>query len=146
MADPLSIGASILAFIGLADRIIRLSQCCIEIIQDAPNDIQMILGEATSLKAIIENFGESEWYTNSTTNLVPSLFGKTGPLDACRRCLSGLEGLLPAVVHGPPTAKRRKISIAELAWPLKQTKARKLLAEISHHKATLLLAISGDMR
>ncbi|KAI1346279.1 hypothetical protein F5Y01DRAFT_298090 [Xylaria sp. FL0043] len=117
MADPLSIGASILTFIGLADRIIRVSRYCIEIIQDAPNDIQMILGEATSLKAIIENFGKLEWHTNSTTNLVPSLFGKTGPLDACRRCLSGLEGLLPPVVHGSPLAKQRKITIAKLAWP-----------------------------
>src|SRR3569833_490906 len=106
----------------------------------------MILGEVSSLKAIIDSFRESEWYNNGTTNLVPSLFVKTGPGDAWRRCLSGLEALLPAEVNGPPTAKRSRITIAELAWPLKQTKARKLLAEISHHKSTLLLAISGDMR
>ncbi|KAK4207821.1 hypothetical protein QBC37DRAFT_454389, partial [Rhypophila decipiens] len=39
----------------------------------------------------------------------------------------------------------RRISAAQLAWPFKQSRARKLLAELSHHKATLLLAISGDI-
>ncbi|KAF5709363.1 ankyrin repeat [Fusarium mundagurra] len=140
MADPLSIGASVLAFIGLADRIIRTCKNYIEAIEDAPKDIQMILGEATSLRAIIDSIGES-----SATSLVPNLHEQNGPIKSCHSCLASLEALLPPTTGQSETGKRHKITLADLSWPLKQSKVRKLLAEISHHKATLLLAMSGDM-
>ncbi|KAF5586691.1 ankyrin repeat [Fusarium pseudocircinatum] len=140
MADPLSIGASVLAFIGLADRIIRTCKHYIETIEDAPKDIQMILGEVTSLRAIIDSIGES-----SATSLVPNLHEPNGPIKSCHSCLASLEALLPLTMGQSKTGKRRKLTLVDLAWPLKQSKVRKLLAEISHHKATLLLAMSGDM-
>ncbi|ENH70495.1 Vegetative incompatibility protein HET-E-1 [Fusarium oxysporum f. sp. cubense race 1] len=140
MADPLSIGASVLAFIGLADRIIRTCKHYIEAVEDAPRDIQMILGEATSLRAIIDSIGES-----SVMSLVPNLHEQNGPIKFCHSCLSSIEALLPPTMGQSRIGKRRKITLADLAWPLKQSKVRKLLAEISHHKATLLLAMSGDM-
>jgi len=133
--DPVSIGASVLAFIGLADRIIQISKYCIDGVQDAPSDIRMIHGEASSLRAIVDVLTETE---------APSLFEKDGPFEACRRCLSDLEGLLPADANSGH-ARRLRLTLAELAWPLKQSKARKLLAELSHHKSTLLLIISGDI-
>jgi hypothetical protein len=135
MAEPLSIGASVLAFIGLADRIIRLSKYCIDGLQDAPSEIRMIHGEVSSLRAIVDVLADTE---------APSLFDKDGPLESCRRCLSDLERLLPAVDTSFRRAGRR-LTVAELAWPLKQSKARKLLAELSQHKASLLLMISGDV-
>lgn len=133
--DPLSVGASVLAFIGLADRIIRLSKYCIDGLQDAPSDIRMIYGEVSSLRAIVDVLTESE---------APSLFDKDGSFEGCRRCLTNLEGLLPADTTSDK-AGRRRLTIAELAWPLKQSRARKLLVELSQHKATLLLIISGDI-
>lgn len=133
--DPLSVGASVLAFIGLADRIISLCKYCIDGVQDAPSDIRMIHGEASSLRAIVDVLTETE---------APSLFEKDGPFEACRHCLSELEGLLPAGTNSGH-ARRLRPTLAELAWPLKQSKARKLLAELSHHKSTLLLIISGDI-
>lgn len=133
MADPLSVGASLLAFIGLADRIIRLSIHCIDGVQDAPSDFRMIHGEVSSLRAIADDL-------TATDQL--SLFAKGGTLEACHRCLSELETLLPADTN---QGRRRMLTIAELAWPLKQSRARKLLAELSQHKATLLLMISGDI-
>ncbi|KAF4339648.1 ankyrin repeat [Fusarium beomiforme] len=140
MADPLSIGASVLAFIGLADRIIRACKYCIEAVEDAPKDIQMILGEVTSLRAVMDGIGDS-----SASSLVPNLYGENGPIRSCKGCLSSLESLLPTNIGQPTAGKRRKVILVELSWPLKQSKVRKLLAEISHHKATLLLAMSGDM-
>jgi hypothetical protein len=144
MADLLSIGASVIAFIQLADSVIRLCKDCIEAIKDGPKDMQMIIGEVTSLRAIIESFSAVDLHAN-TIKLVPSLFEVTGPIEACRRCLSTLQGLLPADIPEVSRGKLRKITFAELAWPAKQSKARKLLAEISGHKSTLLLAITGDM-
>ncbi|KAK8077233.1 hypothetical protein PG996_003403 [Apiospora saccharicola] len=136
MADPLSMGASIIAFIEITNRIVSTCKYCIETVKDAPRDFQMILGETTSLEAIIE--------TLKASGAEP--LGLAVTLEACHRCLSALEGLLPKPQRNDTSgSKRRNITFAELAWPLKESKARKLLAEVSQHKATLLLAISGDM-
>jgi hypothetical protein len=72
MADPLSIGAGIIAFIQLADSVIRACKECIEAIKDAPKDMQMIIGEVTSLKAILESFSAVDLHVN-TIKLVPGL-------------------------------------------------------------------------
>lgn len=142
MADPLSIAASALAFVGLAEQVIRISKQCIDAIKDAPSDMQMILGEVSSVKAVVEGCKDA----GDLDGLVARLFAPTGPVEACMRCLAELQALLPPD-QGPSTMwKKRRITLLELAWPLKQSKARKLLAEISHYKASLLLAISGDMR
>ncbi|KAI3332233.1 hypothetical protein HD806DRAFT_186541 [Xylariaceae sp. AK1471] len=143
MADPLSVGASIVAFIELAERLIRTCKYCIETIQNAPQDMQMILGEVTSLRAIFASLGATNLHPN-TARLIPTLSGTGGPIESCRLCLSALEDLLPRAAYDLTTSKTRRILI-DLAWPLKESKARKLLAEISHHKSTLLLAITGDV-
>ncbi|KAM7206371.1 hypothetical protein V8F20_002720 [Naviculisporaceae sp. PSN 640] len=157
MAEPLSIGASIVAFIQVAEGVIRASSFCIDAIQDAPTDLQMILCEVTSVKFIVAGFNRPEWHESPhSTGFLSKLFARSGPVDACKRCLSALEDLLPSeakqgsspmslIRNGPGGKGHRRISLAQLAWPFKQSKARKLLAELSHHKATLLLAISGDI-
>jgi hypothetical protein len=141
MADPLSIGASVVAFIQLADSVIRLCNDYVQAIKDAPKDMQIIIGEVTSLKAILESFGAVDLHVNTIT-LIPCLFETMGPVEACRRCLLTLQSLLPRENPEDSKGKQRKIDIS---WPFKQSKARKLLAEISGHKSTLLLAITGDM-
>nr|RBQ97257.1 hypothetical protein FVER53263_06745 [Fusarium verticillioides] len=111
MADPLSIGASVLAFIGLADRIIRTCKHYIEAIEDAPKDIQMILGEATSLRAIIDSIGES-----SATSLVPNLHEQNGPIKSCHSCLASLEALLPPTMGQIQTGKRQSETREIIRW------------------------------
>ncbi|KAG5803183.1 hypothetical protein H9Q74_012269 [Fusarium xylarioides] len=111
MADPLSIGASVLAFIGLADRIIRTCKYCIEAIEDAPKDIQMVLGEATSLRAIIDSIGES-----SATSLVPNLHKQNGPIESCHSCLASLEALLPPTAGQSQTGKRLSETREIIRW------------------------------
>jgi hypothetical protein len=144
MADPISIGASLLAFIGLADRIIRASVYCIDTLQDAPGDIRMIHNEVLSLRAIVDTFADPG--QSSSDGAISILFDKGGPIEACRRSLSGLEALLPVGADDASTSSlRRRMTLTELSWPLKQSKARKLLAEISQHKSTMLLAMSGDI-
>jgi hypothetical protein len=145
MADPLSIGASVLAFVGLAERVIRAVHVCVEAVKDCPHDLQMMLCELSSMKAVFQSLTAADDPDFASTSLVRALFDKTGPVAACQRCLLGLEALLPKVEQDRPVVQRHRITLAELAWPLKQSKARKLLAEISHHKATLLLAVSGDV-
>ncbi|RYO81887.1 hypothetical protein DL766_002101 [Monosporascus sp. MC13-8B] len=144
MADPVSLGASIVAFIEITDRIIRACKYCVETIKDAPKDMQMIMGEAISLRAILDSLGAAELHPKSM-QLVPGLFGRGGPVEAIRNALSELENLLPKEIRGLSTNNSHRKFLTELAWPLKESKARKLLAEISHHKSTLLLAATGDI-
>lgn len=136
MADPLSIAASIVGLIGLADKVIRASQHCIDTVRDAPNDMKIIAGEASSLRVIFESLADAG------SGPATKLLGANGPIEACHRCLAALEALLPAEQR---RAGQRRLTLADLAWPFKQSKARKILAEISQHKATLLLAMSGDV-
>ncbi|RYP60200.1 hypothetical protein DL769_008224 [Monosporascus sp. CRB-8-3] len=144
MADPVSLGASIVTFIEVTDRIIRACKSCVETIKDAPKDMQMIMGEAISLRAILDSLGAADLHPKSM-QLIPDLFGKGGPVEAIRNALSELENLLPKEIRGLPTSNSHRRALTQLAWPLKESKARKLLAEISHHKSTLLLATTGDI-
>jgi hypothetical protein len=52
-------------FIQLADSVIRLCKDCIKAIKDAPKDMQMIIGEVTSLKAIIESVSTVDLHVNA---------------------------------------------------------------------------------
>lgn len=140
----MSLAASIVAFIEIADRIIRTCKYYIETIQDAPKDMQMIMGEVISLRAILDSLNVVDLHPTSM-KLMPDLFAKAGPVETIRNCLSALEGLLPRPVFEASASTSYRKILAELAWPLKESKARKLLAEISHQKSTLLLAITGDI-
>ncbi|KAF4439310.1 ankyrin repeat [Fusarium acutatum] len=127
MADPLSIGASVLAFIGLADRIICTCKYYIEAFEDAPKDIQMILGEATSLRAIIDSIGES-----SATSLVPNLHEQNGPIKSCHSCLASLEALLPPTMGQSQTGKQQSETREIIRW-LERTNPSSL-HNIAFHK------------
>ncbi len=85
-------------------------------------------------------------YILSRPEMMPGLFNDSGPVEACQRCLVALTNLLPDEMPSSTPHKRRRLIPAEARpGPLKESKARKLLSEISHHEATLLLVITGDM-
>jgi hypothetical protein len=86
MADPVSLGASIVALIEIAERVIRTCKHYIDAVKDAPRDMQIIIRGVTSLRAIIDSLGPVELHVN-TVKLVPGLLDKSGPVEACRRCL-----------------------------------------------------------
>lgn len=122
MADPVSLGASIVAFIEVTDRIIRTCKYWIETIQDAPKDMQMIMGEVISLRAILDSLNAADLHPTSM-ELVPDLFSKAGPVGEIRSCLLALEGLLPRPAFELGASKSHRKVLAELAWPLKEPKA-----------------------
>jgi hypothetical protein len=53
--DPVSAGASVIALIQLADRLVQLCSHYIETVQNYPKDSRVILIEASSLRSILEN-------------------------------------------------------------------------------------------
>lgn len=98
--DPLSVGASVLAFIGLADRIIRATRYCIDSVQNAPSDMRLIFCEVSSLRTIIDIVTASVQPPSSGEGAAGDVVRKVplnwaGPIEACRRCLASLGALLP---------------------------------------------------
>jgi hypothetical protein len=131
-----------IALFQLLDRVIQISRHIIDTVKDAPNDIRLIHAEIVSLQLILKQLRGSGTLDN------PVLTDKNGPLQRCQTAAAELEILLPRATDFVPSGKRRKaskITFATLAWALNESKAKKLLAEISQQKATILLGLSGSM-
>ncbi|KAK4159498.1 hypothetical protein QBC43DRAFT_326990 [Cladorrhinum sp. PSN259] len=129
--------ASIVAFIQLTDGVIRICSHIIGTAKDAPRDMVMISGEVTSLRAILSCFAQTELHP-MTRQALSTLFAPCGPIQHCYQSIVELERLLPRNPEDPGAINR-------LTWALKEGKIRKLLADVSLHKSTLLLALTGDM-
>jgi hypothetical protein len=148
MAELVAFGASIVAFIHLAGRVIELSKFYLEGLQDCPHDIRVILVEVSSLKAILQTLsyliGTSSGASQSP-GLLQQLSGKDGPVEGCREAIASLEKLLPP--HSRTAVrKRRKLDTvrSQLAWPLKQSHAKKLLDEIMRYKTSISFALTSE--
>ncbi len=145
--DPLSVGAAIIAVVQAADRIAELCRYYIGAVDDYPKDLRLILIETSTLKALLENInfliGSDGW----SSPMLKSLGGEEGPIAGCRRTVSDLEALFPAAsANTTQDAKRKrvKMTLAQLAWPFRQEKARVLLAQLVQHKTTICTATSSE--
>jgi hypothetical protein len=148
MAEIVAFGASVVAFIQLTDRIVSLSRFYLEALDDCPHDIKAILVEITSLKALLEvlNFliGVKP-DAGDAPSLLSRLAGQDGPIEGCRKAVEMLEKQLPPQARAPAQKRRKTEDVLKLlAWPLRQSKATKLLAEISRYKESIVLAITTD--
>ena len=148
--DPLSLAAGIIATIQIAERVIALCKRYLEAVQDAPSDLRIIFIEASTLKTILDNLQLLASWGHGPTDL-DSLVGPNGPIEGCRRALTEISGLFPADYTQDTRcgrSKRRKVkaTLIDLAWPLKETRARKILTEIMQYKTTLILAIATESR
>ncbi len=148
--DPLSVTASIIATIQIADRIITTCKSYITTVRDAPNDLLAIVIEVGSVKCVLElldalvsNVPDS---SSDVSCILQQLKGDHGPLEECMKALQALGSLLPEHTESVSNGKRRKIilSLSHLAWPLKESKARKLLEDIGRYKATISLALTTE--
>jgi|SRR3569833_36087 len=143
--EAVAIGASILAFIQVADRVIDLCKSYLESVRDAPSDLRKILVETSALRAILENlqFLRSCDHGPATLHL-PHL---ERSITECLMAITEMEGLFPSSSSTHPvSSKRRKarITLKALAWPLKENRAKKLLGEMVQHKTTISLALTTE--
>jgi hypothetical protein len=148
MAEIVAFGASVVAFIQLADRVISVSKFYLEALDDCPHDIKTVLIEITSLKALLESLKFLIGLKNDaapTSSFLSHLGGQGGPIEGCRDAVTMLEKLIPPQTRAPAQKRRKTENLLKcLAWPLHQTKATKLLAEISRYKDSITLAITID--
>ena len=151
MAEALAVGASVIAIIQVADRIISLCKFYIETARDAPSDLRVILVETSALKTILENLNFLTSCDGPESSAARRTSGADGPIEGCFRTVTELEQLLPSDsdsvgTRGRKNSKKRKLNsvLTALAWPLKESKARKLLDEMMRYKTTISLALTTN--
>ncbi|KAE8441533.1 hypothetical protein EG329_004879 [Mollisiaceae sp. DMI_Dod_QoI] len=146
MAKAIALGASIIAVIQIADRVIGLCKFYLETVHDAPADLRAILIETSTMKTILESVKFLTSCNDGLSSILDGLLGPDGPIEGCRQSIAKMEGLFPSIYSQGPRggrSKRQKVhaTLAYLAWPLKQAKAKELVEEVSRFKATISLAL-----
>ena len=149
MAEAIAAAASVIAIIQIADRLIGTCKSYINSVRDAPSDLRTILLEISTLKTVFENLQFLNSCDSPCSPMFNSLCGKDGPVEGCLRSVTELAGLLPpneTKIAEQGQSKKRiiKSTVVSLAWPLKETKARKLLDDILRYKATITLGLTAD--
>lgn len=149
MAEVMAIGASAIAIIQITDRIVGLCKHYIETVRDAPSDLRVILLEVSALKAIFESLKFLTACDSGVSSTASAFSNLDGPVEGCLKSVRQLENLFPSNCIqdlGQNRSKKQKVkaTLTALAWPLKETKARKLLDEISRYKTTITLAITAE--
>ena len=149
MAEVIAIGASAIAIIQITDRIVSLCKFYIETVKGAPSDLRAILVETSALKTIFENLQFLAACDDGVSNIASALSGVDGPIEGCLRSVTQLEKLFPSdwsKITGQGRSKKQKVkaTLTALAWPLKESKARKLLDEVMRYKTCINLAITAE--
>ncbi|KAK1492724.1 hypothetical protein CTAM01_09675 [Colletotrichum tamarilloi] len=148
MAEAFGLVASVFATIQIVDRVVSLCKHYIEHVRDAPSDLRTILVECSSVGAVLQNVEFLLKFEEPDSALRKALDGDAGPVAECHGAIEQLEKLIASdqnQAQGPPDSKRRKVQVTlrNLAWPLKETKARKLLQDVARCKNTISLALTA---
>jgi hypothetical protein len=143
MADPIA------TVIQIADRLIGLCKDYLTTVKDAPSDLRTILIETSTLKVVFESLQFLLDSNSAPSDVLAGLSSENGPVQGCQRSVSELEKLFPpksSIVRKGQSSKKQKLTntLAILAWPGKQDRAKKLLDEISRYKSTITLTLSAD--
>ena len=149
MAEAIAVVASVVAIVQITDRVIDLCKYYIQTAEDASRDLRTILVETSTLKTTLQNVEFLIAWDNGTSTLASTLSGEEGPIKGCQRSITELEKLFPSVnfqTKEQSRSKKQKVKATwtALAWPLKESKARKLLEEITRYKTTITLAITTE--
>ena len=149
MAEIIALSSSVIAIIQLTDRIIGCCKYYIETARDAPSDLRSILIEISALKVLFENLDFLVRCDTLSETLKNNLSSRDGPINGCHRAIKQLEKLFPQsglAEDGQMRSKKQKLTstLTVLAWPLKETKARKLRDDLDRHKLTINLVLTTN--
>ncbi|OIW34172.1 hypothetical protein CONLIGDRAFT_667349 [Coniochaeta ligniaria NRRL 30616] len=148
-AEAIALGASITAFIQLADGVIKLTKNLVDSTADMPATLRMAQAETSSLKDIL---GELEKLratadTEGSTALVEAT---KKPLENCHSSMEQLEvelaklSISPSRVQTAP-GKRQRIKQVVKWGAGGENRVKKLVANLITEKATLSLALVADI-
>jgi hypothetical protein len=151
IAEVVTFVASVAGIIQLADRIIELCKFYTETARQAPSDLRAILIETSTIKTILENLQFLAIVNSNSISPSPkaSLGGEDGPIQACLRAITQLEALFPSVSvprdkYGSSKRAKTETIMKSLAWPFKESRAKKLRVEMSRYKPMINLALTTE--
>ncbi|KAI5839964.1 hypothetical protein DFP73DRAFT_634096 [Morchella snyderi] len=138
MADPLSITASVIAIVQLAEKLITLDYTYLGGVKGASKYLQDLVGELQSLGNFLVTLQD---YVQADENLesiaLQPIDGQNGPLLGCALELRRLQLKLE------PKQGLKGI-IQNLKWPLKEAEIRQSIARIQRQKNLFVLAFTMD--
>ncbi|RYP45296.1 hypothetical protein DL768_008336 [Monosporascus sp. mg162] len=145
MAEAFGVATSVIAVLQLSARIISACDFYLEARQDMPTILRSIRIEINSLRGILEDFDLGDNRSTSELAALPSLqrlAGPDSPIEGCRHTLEELQQLVKCDAASIPGSRKRFFWL--LRWPLKEDKARKLLQDAAHYKATINVVLNSQ--
>ncbi|KAK4163273.1 hypothetical protein QBC43DRAFT_319816 [Cladorrhinum sp. PSN259] len=135
-----------IAIVQLADRVITLCMYWIEAVRDAPADLRTILLETSMLQTIFKHIEFLIACDNTASAAFSNLSKPDGTLEHCHRILTSLIDLFPDgdIYTKHASSSKFTAMAARLAWPFKESKARKLLEELGRYKMAITLALTAE--
>jgi hypothetical protein len=135
--DPLSLTASIIAVVELANEIAGACMAYIEGVKGYPKDLRLIYSETKSLTGLFESLRFLDEDDADDAGVIRHIRGRDGPVEGCKAAIQELLKLIP-----PSTGSNRPV-LDKLSWPLKAPKAEKILKDLKLHKSTTSMAMEG---
>lgn len=146
----LVVGPAVIAVIQICDRIVGLCKHYVETVRDAPSDLKTILVETSFLKLTLENLSILTPCSGNASDQSQWSQRLKDPIEEGLRLVQKLEKLFPSDTqqssHNTSKRQKTKATFAQLAWPLKESKARKLLESIRPLKETFILELTSQSR
>jgi len=152
MAEAVALGASVVAFIQLADRVITMSKNLIDSGADMPTTLRMAHTEALSLRDILKELKQRQ-----SMSSIPEVEASTvllnatkKPADKCHASMEQLEVELSKLSISPShsqisPSKRQRIK-QTVKWAAGgEERVKKLLTTLMTEKLTLSLALVAEM-
>jgi hypothetical protein len=148
MAEAFGVAAGALTVVELSVKVISRCKHLIETTRDAPKDLRHVLIEICSLKATLESLDILSGTESDVSEMLCTGTELKSTLSHCRETVEDLTLELDRLSISQNAqsgqGKRQKLK-GSLGWCLKESKIRKLLEATMQHRATISLALLGDV-
>lgn len=136
MAEPLSIAASIITVVQVADQVLTCCYSYVGKVKSAAADIDKAVQETSLLKGLLLNLYELA-QDESDNERLKALVAPMGPLSICAEALEEIEAKLRSVSTKLMIRRR-------LLWPFESQKLEEILERIRKQKPVLILSMVTD--
>ncbi|KAI4214314.1 MAG: hypothetical protein LQ351_003067 [Letrouitia transgressa] len=95
MAEILSIAASVIAILQIADRVTGVCKFYIENVKEGSSHLRAVLLEISTLRTIFKTLDYLIARDDGVSMIIEGLAGDDGPIEGCRKAITELENLFP---------------------------------------------------
>jgi len=141
MSDTLSVAASIVGLITIADIVVRKGYHYLHDLKDVEKDAKKLIDEVNVLSGILHSLKNvAEYLESDDYEFDPAT--QIHYVNTCQKSLQRIQEQLDGA--DPISTSNAKKLKRKLKWPFEKRKTEELLADIEKHKAIITLAMSAD--